>query len=100
VLSHGGYRRHQVRLPGAVVADHQEAAIVLGLLELQLGKDDAGELVRHLIGDYVGPDQLPRLVLLVSCAKLHDRLDRVELDKVSVLHTSVLSSEASLCEPH
>jgi hypothetical protein len=56
-----------------------------------LREDNAGQLLGHVVGDDVGLDQLPRLLLLVGFLQLNDRSDRLELDQIPIAHRHVLS---------
>ena len=78
--------RHQVRFTGAVVADDQDALVVDGHVERELRDHHLGEALRHLVGDDVGRDELLPLVRTIGVEQLDDRLDRLELDEISVAH--------------
>ena len=73
-------------LTGAVVADHQKAFVVGGLLELKLGNYQAHQLFRHLLGDDIGLDKLPGRSRFVGVPQLDHGLDGFKLDQVSVFH--------------
>ena len=47
VLGHGRENGHQVRLARAVIPDNEHAPVVAWGQELELGKDDVGDLVGH-----------------------------------------------------
>jgi hypothetical protein len=75
-----------VRFTGAVVADDQDAFVVDGHVERELRDHHLGEAVRHLVGEDVGRDELLSLVRAIGVEQLDDRLDRLELDEISVAH--------------
>ena len=86
VLGKAGDHRHEVGLTGAVVADDQQALVVGGLVELELGNDQTHQLLRHLLGNDVGLDKLPGRSRFVGVPQLDHGLDGLELDQVSVFH--------------
>ncbi len=49
ICGKAGDHRHQVRLTGAVVTDHQQALVIDRLVELHLRNDKLGEPFRHFI---------------------------------------------------
>jgi hypothetical protein len=75
-----------VRFTGAVVADDQDALVVDGHVERELRDHHLGETLRHLVGDDIGRDELLSLVRAIGVEQLDDRLDRLELDEISVAH--------------
>ena len=78
--------RHQVRFAGAVVANDEHALVVDGDVERELRDHHLGEALRHLVGDDIGRDELLSLVRAIGVEQLDDRLDRLELDEISVAH--------------
>ena len=85
-LRHRRDHRHQVRLAGTVIADHQESLVVGRLVELKLGDQDRGELLSHLLAHHVGGHQPVRSRLVIGVTQLHHRLDRLELNQVAIGH--------------
>ena len=53
-------------LAGAVVGDDQQALLIGGVVELEVGEDDVDELLGHPIGDDEGSYVLSHLVDVVS----------------------------------
>jgi hypothetical protein len=91
VLGNQGEHRHQVRLAGAVVADHQYAHVVDGLVEGDLRDHLPGDPLGHVIRHDVGRDELPGLVRPIGVEQLDDRFDRFELNEVAVAHVFFFS---------
>ena len=85
IFRQGGDHRQQVRLTGAIVADHEQALVVHGVVELELGNDQINELIRHLRRNDVCLDKLPSGGCLVGVPQLNDRFNGVELDQVPIL---------------
>ena len=81
-----GDHRHQVRLTCAVVPDDQQSFVVDRLVELHLRNDKLNEPVGHFFGNDIGVHECMRGVRFVRVTQLNDRLNRVELNKVSVFH--------------
>ena len=81
-----GNHRHQVRFAGAVITDRQQSFVVDRLIELHLRDDKLREPFRHFFGNDIGAHQVMRGARFVRVTQLNDRLNRVELDKVSVFH--------------
>ena len=75
-----------MRLTGAVVADDQQAFVVDRLVELHLRNDKLREPFGHFLGNDIGVHECVRGARFVRVTQLNDRLNRVELDKVSVFH--------------
>ena len=67
-------------LTGAVVADDHQPLVVRWRVELKVRNDQRRQLLRHLIRDDVGGDELLRRVQLIRVAELYHRLNRFELD--------------------
>jgi len=86
VCGKAGDHRHQVRLTGAVVTDDQQALVVDRLVELHLRNDKLREPFGHFLGNDIGVHEGVRGARFVRVTQLNDRLNRVELDKVSVFH--------------
>ena len=81
-----GYHRHQVRFTGAVITDHQYPLVVDRMIELHMRDDKQREPFRHFFRNDIGFHQVMRVARFVSVTQLNDRINRVELDKVSVFH--------------
>lgn len=77
---------HEVRFAGAVVADDEQPAVVLGRGILQLRNHDVAKTVGHRIRDDVGGDVFPGLGALAALPQFDDRLDGLELDQFAVFH--------------
>ena len=86
VLGERGEHRHEVRLAGAVVADDQQTLVVLWRVVTEMRQHDVADLLGHPVRDDVRLDQAARLLGGICLTKLDDRLDRIELKKLSVLH--------------
>ena len=86
ICGKAGDHRHQVRLTGAVVTDDQQAFVVDRLVELHLRNDKLGEPFGHFLGNDIGVHEGVCGARFVRVTQLNDRLNRVELDKVSVFH--------------
>ncbi|KFB73441.1 MAG: hypothetical protein AW09_001306 [Candidatus Accumulibacter phosphatis] len=91
VLSHKGQHRHQVRLTGAVVADHQHAHVVDRLVEGKLRNHLLGDPLGHVVRHDIGRDELLRLVRTIGVQQLDDRFDRFELNEIAVAHVFLSS---------
>jgi len=69
-----------VRFARAVVADDEQAVIVLRLGILKLGENEVAKPVGHVVGNDISADELLRLGAFVGLAKFNDRFNRLELD--------------------
>ena len=78
--------RHEMRLARSIVSDDEQTLVVRRLIELELLDHDIRELIGHLVADYIGGHQPSCGRLLVGVPELDHRLDRVELDQVTVFH--------------
>ena len=81
-----GNERQQMALASAVVADDQNALVVGGRLELQVGDHDLAQLLGHSLRDHEGLDELPNGIGRIRLLKLDDGLDWLELDQIAVFH--------------
>ena len=85
-----GDERQQVALARAVVADDEDALVVGGRLELQVGDHQIAQLLGHALRDHERLDELPHGGGRVRLLKLDDGLDWLELDQIAVFHGDVL----------
>ena len=85
-----GDHRHQVRLAGAVVADHQQPLVVGGRVVPELREDEIRQRLGHRVGDHVAAHEAAGGVRFVGVAKLHHAFDGVEPDQIFVLHRGAL----------
>ena len=75
-----------MRFAGAVVADDEQAAIVLGLGVLKLGEHEVAQAVGHVGGNNIGADEFFRLGALVGLPEFDDRLDGLKMDQFAIFH--------------
>ena len=87
-LGHGREHRHQMRLARAVIADDEDALVVDGAVEAQLGDDHVGQRVGHAVGDDVGAHEVDGALGLGRVAQLDDAFNGFKLDQVAVEHGS------------
>ena len=92
VFGDPGDHRHEMRLAGAVVADHQQPLVVGGRVVSKLGEDEVRQGLGHRVGDDVAAHETAGGGGLVGVAKLHHGFDGVEPDQIFVLHPPVLWS--------
>ncbi|SRR5690606_9782353 len=76
-----------MRFAGTVVADDQKSLIILGMVILELRKDNFRNLLGHPFRDHIGFYQLTGPAFGVSFPQLHYSFDRFKMDQVSVLHS-------------
>jgi len=84
--------REEVTLACATVADDQDALVVGSFQKLKIGDHQIGELLGHPVRDDEGLDELAKIIGRVCLLELDDRLDRLEADKIPILH-----GDARLC---
>ena len=81
-----GDHRHQMRLTCAVVTNNQQALVIDRHIELQLRNDKMDEPFSHFLRNNIGAHECMCGTRFVRVTQLNNRLDRIELDKVSVFH--------------
>ncbi len=86
ICGNTGNHRHQMRFTGAVVTDDQQPLVIDRVVELHLRNDKLREPLGHFLGNDIGVHECVCGARFVRVTQLNDRLNRVELDKVSVFH--------------
>jgi hypothetical protein len=78
-------------LRGPGVPKDEEPFVVLRGIELEVGNDDVSQLVDHPPRNDESPHILASLTEIITLNKNLDINDRVELNKISIPHTGILS---------
>ena len=87
-------------LTRAVVADDENALVVGGRLELEVGDHQIAQLLGHALRDHERLDELPHGGGGVRLLKLDDGLDWLELDQIAVFHGDLTPSVVGAsCRP-
>ena len=86
VLGQGRDHGHEVRLACAVITDDQKPLVVHKLFKPKLRNDEVNQLLGHFLGDDIGLNKLPGGSGLIGIPQLYYRLDRFELNQLSIFH--------------
>ena len=79
-----------MRFTGTIVANEQDALVIYHIIQLQLRNNLGANQFSHIVAHNIAADQFFRFFLIICTTQNNDRLNGVELNKVTIFHGRTL----------